>query len=316
MSIIEKAVGKLGSSPKPEQPQPTSIESADERSGRSSQDKVSHSSRAAEGTVKLRTIEIPFDNLHQRGMLTPAVPRSLIAEEYRSIKRPILKNIDGKTASELRFANLVMVTSALEGDGKTFSSINLAISIAMEMDRTVLFVDADVAKATAGSLLGVPRNSPGLIDVLEGNGTQIGDVICRTNMDKLSILPAGRSHEKSNELLASEGMSRLMGELSQRYSDRVIVFDSPPLLLTTEAGVLASFVGQIVFVVSADRTPQQTVVEAIEHISEDKMVGMVLNRARRRKFIGFGYGYGLGYGYGYAENNPVAPAPRQSTVSS
>ena len=135
----------------------------------------------------------------------------------------------------------------------------------------------------------------------------------RTSMPKLTIMPTGNAHERSNELLASDAMQRLMLELSQRYPDRVIVFDSPPLLLTTEASVLASFMGQIVFVVAADRTPQHAVTEALEHIGEDKMVGMVLNRSRKRRTGAFGYGYGYGYGdgYGYGSRDKEGPGSNQ-----
>ncbi len=123
--------------------------------------------------------------------------------------------------------NLIMVTSALPGEGKTFSAINLAISMAMEQDKTVLFVDADVAKASAGRLLGVPKGSRGLIDVLE-HGVSLREVLYHTNIPKLRVLPAGSAHERATELLASEGMRALMSDLSRRYADRVIVFDSPP----------------------------------------------------------------------------------------
>ncbi|MBN7797454.1 XrtA-associated tyrosine autokinase [Parahaliea mediterranea] len=309
MSIIEKAVGELGKRKNTgrepvEADAPTAVQRASDSTTAAAVVATDEARQArrelpVEPEASRGVIEIPFNDLHKKGMLTPAIPRSAIAEEYRTIKRPILKNIDGHVTTKIPFANLVMVTSALQGDGKTFSSINLALSIAMEMDKTVLFVDADIAKATAGKLLGVPPKSQGLIDILENKGVTPGDVLLRTNMEKLSILPAGNVHEHANELLASSGMRALMVELSERYSDRVIVFDSPPLLLTTEAGVLASFMGQIVFVVRADHTPQQAVVEALEHIGPDKMVGTVLNRARRRRVSPFGYGYSYGYGYGY-----------------
>jgi exopolysaccharide/PEP-CTERM locus tyrosine autokinase len=257
-----------------------------------------------------RPIVIPFDSLQQLGYLTPSIPRSAIAEEYRTIKRPLLTNIAGHSAVPIKNANLIMVTSALQGDGKTYSSINLAMSIAMEQDKTVLFVDADTAKAEAGRVLGVPPGSPGLIDVLEDKGVNVSDVILRTNVEKLRILPAGNVHAHSNELLASAVMRRLMLELSERYSDRVIVFDSPPLLLTTEAGVLANLMGQIVFVVGAETTPQNAVAQAMEHIGQDKTVGLVLNRARRHsKLFGYGYGYSYrqyGYGYGSREREPAS----------
>jgi protein-tyrosine kinase len=256
-------------------------------------------------------VKIPFKELRELGMLTPAIPRSAIAEEYRTIKRPLLINIAGDSVTPpIPNGNLIMVTSALEGDGKTFSSICLSLSISMERDKHVLFVDADTAKAEAGRMLGVPSTSPGLIDVLENKGAKAADFILSTNVDKLRILPAGGVHTHANELLASARMRQLMLELSDEDPNRVIVFDSPPLLLTTEAAVLASFMGQIVFVVSADMTPQYAVTQAIEHIGEEKMVGMVLNRARRRinpYYYTYGYGGGpYGYGHRSAESAPEA----------
>ncbi len=241
-------------------------------------------------------VKIPFRELRHVGMLTPDNPRSVIAEEYRTIKRPLLINIAGDSVTApIPHGNLIMVTSALDGDGKTFCAISLAISIAMEQDKTVLFVDADTSKAEAGKLLGVAASCPGLIDVLQNSGASVSDYILSTNVDKLRILPAGALHSHANELLASAKMQQLMLELSEEDPDRVVIFDSPPLLLTTEATVLADFMGQIVFVVSAEMTPQHAVTRAIEQIGEEKMVGMVLNRARQRMnpyYHAYGYGYG------------------------
>lgn len=320
MSIIEKAVNALskgGGDAAPESPRGgaggrgVDASSAVERAGRGpdtqSQAAVRSESRAEsfDDAVPTHTsaisdnyVKLNFEDLRDIGILTPSVPRSAIAEEYRTIKRPLLMNIAGDDAAPpIKHGNLIMVTSALEGDGKTFTSISLAISIAMEQDKTVLFVDADTAKAEAGRILGIPSDTPGLIDVLEDSDIALSDVILHTNIDKLRILPAGDLHTHANELLASDRMRQLMIEMSERHPDRVIVFDSPPLLLTTEAAVLASFMGQIVFVVSADMTPQHAVSQAIEHIGEDKMVGMVLNRARRRSNPYY-YTYGEVYGYG------------------
>ncbi|MEX1198491.1 MAG: AAA family ATPase [Pseudohongiellaceae bacterium] len=247
-------------------------------------------------------VDIPFDLLHARGYLTPVTPRSMTAEEFRTIKRPLLKNIAGESAARIDNANLVMVTSPLEGDGKTFCSLNLAMSIAMEQDKTVLYIDADVHKASAGRLLGVPDDAPGLIDILMGNA-EPEHTILNSSMDTLRIMGAGSSHEKATELLAGERMQQLIQELSTRYSDRVIIFDSPPLLLTNEASVLASFMGQIVFVAAANYTPQYAVQQALERIGRDKMVAMMLNKAplRRFNFFGLGNAYGYGYGYGVRE---------------
>ena len=261
-------------------------------------------------------VEIPFEALHERGMLTPAVPRSVVAEAFRTIKRPLLRNMALTGSNGIEFANLVMVTSALQGEGKTHTSISLAISLAMEQDKRVLFIDADIAKAAAGNSLGVPRDSLGLIDVLERDDVGLSDVILKTNMDKLSIVPAGAFHERCNELLASDGMLEIMQEMSLRYPDRVVIFDSPPMLLTTEAGVLANLMGQIVFVVQADYTPQHVVAESLERISEDKVVGMVLNQARSSKFNRLGYGYGYGYGYGHAAYGEGARYPKEAPEGS
>jgi protein-tyrosine kinase len=256
-------------------------------------------------------VKIPFRELRDLGMLTPDIPRSVIAEEYRTIKRPLLINIAGDSVTApIPHGNLIMVTSALDGDGKTFCAISLAMSIAMEQDKTVLFVDADTSKAEAGHLLGVPASCPGLIDVLQNAGGSVYDCILSTNVEKLRILPAGALHNHANELLASAKMQQLMLELSEEDPDRVVIFDSPPLLLTTEATVLADFMGQIVFVVSAEMTPQHAVTRAIERIGEEKMVGMVLNRARQRMNP-----YYHAYGYG-DESNESGQRERRSAPQS
>lgn len=306
MSIIEKAVEKLNSTEADRQAvQPhcesQAVNGAEDSSivntgvahlGQQSAPKPSLTSN----TSKSIDIEISFENLAKRGMVTPDSPRSPIAEEYRAIKRPLLTNIEGKGAVNIRYPNLIMVTSALQGEGKTFSAVNLAMSIAMEQDKTVLLVDADISKASAARLLGVPDSSPGLIDVLEEERLHIGDVILRTNIPNLRIVPAGRVHERSTELLASQSMYRVAEELAQRYADRVVVFDSPPLLLTNEAQVVASLVGQVVFVIAAEQTSQRAVTEALDMLDDEAVVGMILNKTKHAFTSKFGYGYGYGYG--------------------
>lgn len=256
-------------------------------------------------------VQIPFRELRHLGMLTPDNPRSAIAEEYRSIKRPLLINIAGDSVTTpIPYGNLIMVTSALEGDGKTFCAISLAMSIAMEQDKTVLFVDADTSKSDAGKMLGVAATSPGLIDLLQNSRASVADFILTTNVEKLRILPSGSLHTHANELLASARMQQLMLELSEEDPNRVIIFDSPPLLLTTEATVLSDFMGQIVFVVSADMTPQHAVRQAIEQIGEEKMVGMVLNRSRKRMnpyYHAYGYG-GESYASGSHDRRSALPS--------
>jgi len=328
MSIIEKAVNalgkgdssdeKTGASTKVEPTVGNTVQRANDGPGESAAERsaaavdapsASPESTYAGGEISgtAEMVKIPFQQLREKGMLTPAIPRSAIAEEYRTIKRPLLTNISGDAVTPpIPHGNLIMVTSALEGDGKTFSSISLALSIAMEQDKTVLFVDADTAKAEAGRMIGVPPNAPGLIELIEDKNARPNDFILPSNVEKLRVLPAGGVHTHANELLASDRMRQLMVELSEEFPDRVIVFDSPPLLLTTEAAVLAGFMGQIVFVVSADMTPQHAVTQAIEHIGQDKMVGLVLNRSRRRSNP-YHYTYGAGpYGYGSRDREAAA----------
>ncbi len=321
MSIIEKAVGKL------EKKASAAMESAEEDAADDyakiqpldaveidileplDQDEPEQVVAAApvvesrtEEDIQNRTIELPIARINSLGMVSPDLPRSKVAEEYRVIKRPLLMNISGDGAAVVDNANLILVTSALAGEGKTFSAINLAMSIAMEQDKTVLFVDADVSKATATHFLGIPDDQKGLIDILQKDHITIGDVLLHTNIPNLKVLPAGHAHDRPTELLASDNMRAVMLELSRRYSDRVIVFDSPPLLQTTEAAVLANLVGQIVLVVAANETPQGAVTEAIQHIRDDKVIGMLLNKSSGSDAGQYGYGYGYGgYGYGGRE---------------
>ncbi|MCB1632614.1 MAG: hypothetical protein KDI23_12340, partial [Pseudomonadales bacterium] len=163
MSIIEKAIEKLE-------------KQAQDAVAREAAAKPAPPPQVAAARVR-PVAQIPLAELSSRGFVTPDQPRSQIAEEYRMIKRPLLANIDGETAAQVPNANLIMVTSALEGEGKTFTAINLAMSLCMEENRTVLLVDGDVAKASAGVRLGVPEDSLGLIDVLEHDDMRIEDVL-------------------------------------------------------------------------------------------------------------------------------------------
>jgi protein-tyrosine kinase len=246
-----------------------------------------------------REVEIDFVRLAQQGMLTLENVDKTLAEEYRAIKRPLLNNAFGKEAANISHANLIMVTSSLPGEGKSFSAINLAMSMASEMDRTVLLVEADVAKPAACQYLGIPEPEKGLVDYLADPDVGFSDLMLKTNVPKLSLLPAGRRHAHSTELLASTNMRNLMDELSQRYVDRVVIFDSPPLLLTSEAVVLAGLMGQIVLVIEAGKTPQSAVKDAVALLDEQQIVGVLLNKSERGIGTGYGfYGYGGYGGYG------------------
>ena len=237
-----------------------------------------------------RPVEIDLDAMATAGYITPDAPRAQIADEFRVIKRPIIKNAHWKSGAKVDRGNCVMVTSALPGEGKTFFAINLALSIALEIDSTVLLVDADVANPSVAKVMNLPH-AKGLMDLLTSDGLDVADVLLRTNVDKLSLLPAGTPHPRATEMLASEAMTALVAEMASRYPDRILVFDSPPLLVTTEARALASHMGQIVMVVESDRTSQVAVTRALETIETCPIVLMALNKAPRSE-VGSYYGYG------------------------
>jgi hypothetical protein len=161
----------------------------------------------------VRHIDINFARLKARGFVTPDAGSSQIAEEFRVIKRPIIRNAVGRGA--VKHGNLVMVTSALPSEGKTFTSLNLALSIATEIDSTVLLVDGDVAHPSIPEIIGAPHG-PGLLDLLTRDDLDFGDALVKTNIEKLSLLPAGTRHRRSTELLASEQMASLLREISKR----------------------------------------------------------------------------------------------------
>jgi receptor protein-tyrosine kinase len=234
-------------------------------------------------------LELDLRRLASMGYVTPDNPRTQIANEFRVIKRPILSNVQNRSAAPVERANLIMVTSSLPGEGKTFVAINLAISIAMELDTTVLLVDADVSRPSVLQRLNLPA-SPGLLDILTDSSRSIGDVLLRTSLDKLSILPAGAPKGHATELLASVQMARVVDELATRYSDRIIVFDAPPLLVSTESRVLATHMGQVVVVVESERTPHHTVTNALTTLEACPVVLPLLNKASRPD-VGSYYGY-------------------------
>jgi len=245
-----------------------------------------------------QSVEIDLDALAAAGIVSPNAPRSQIADQFRVIKRPLISNAAGKGASVVVNGNLIMVTSALPGEGKSFTAINLAMSIATELDLTVLLVDADVGRPSVMNLLGLPAG-PGLLDLVVDGSRELSEMLLKTNIKKLTILPSGTAHPRATELLASEAMTRLISDMATRYADRIIIFDSPPLLLTTESRVLASHMGQIVMVVQAEKTRQSAVLQALATIERCPVKLMLLNQARTQVSSGYEDGYGYGYGYGY-----------------
>lgn len=236
---------------------------------------------------------IPLTNIQKEGFVSN-IGRHTINEEYRAIKRKVLSNAFGPLAKTLNNANIVMVTSPNPNEGKTFTAINLALSIALEQDKTVLLVDADVLRPSVMKTIGQPFEN-GLMEYLLGEVDDLSEVIHNTTLDTLRIIPAGKSHHLSTELLASEKMLESVSEFAHRYPDRVVIIDSPPLLGINETAILANLAGQAVVVVQEGKTSLNRLSQAVEHLNPDMAKGFVINKAKRSGNEGSGY-YGYYYG--------------------
>ena len=252
--------------------------------------------RASNGRRCAR-VELDLPALTARGFITPANSETELATDFRRIKRPLLLAIKKVEASDGREnpANLIVVTSSLPGEGKTFTSLNLAFSIAAEMDRSVLLVDGDVAKSAVAEVLGVTPEI-GLTDVLNRGGGGIDDAVMATNVPGLELLSSGPRLPNTDELFASEMMRRVMRQLADRDPRRLVLVDAPPLLARTEAPNVARLASQVVVVVEADKTPQASVTEALSLLQGCENVSLILNKVTRRASDRYTYGYGYGYG--------------------
>jgi receptor protein-tyrosine kinase len=233
-------------------------------------------------------IDLDLPKLGSAGYLEPEDPESMMANEFRKIKRPIIQACQGKLAAPVANANRIMVTSSVPGEGKSFVSLNLALSIAMERDSTVLLIDADTTRRSLSRLLGTGSH-PGLLDLLGGNSVEVSDALMRTNVERLTLLSAGQPRRHATELLASEAMEQLVEELASRYTDRILIFDTPPLLGAPEPAVLATHMGQILVVVEADKTTHRVLTNALTTVQSCPLVTTILNKATARADSGYYY---------------------------
>ncbi|MCP4408332.1 MAG: polysaccharide biosynthesis tyrosine autokinase [Gammaproteobacteria bacterium] len=301
MSSFEKAMKRYFGSTNNKDTAQTSDPSANNPHAPADRTAVEHSGQdkepgAAQPTTSPPiTIDIPRLEKDRIVLFSPSNRNAV--DEYRNIKRPLLHNAFGKRSTTTDHGNLVMVTSAVKGEGKTTTAINLALSIAKELDRTVLLVDADASQRGVSRMMGIEERQ-GLTDLLSASVTNPGEVLVKTDIPKLTLLPAGQEHPQFTELLASDNMRHLAEELSTRYPDRLILFDAPPLLVTNEARVLAGLMGQILLVVEAEKTTQPMLKEAISYLDNSKPIGTVLNKSR------LGFSKGGYYGYGYPSHQP------------
>ena len=240
---------------------------------------------------------IDFERLEKNGHISLTGERKQINEEYREIKRKLLANSFGSLSKTLHNPNIIMVTSSRPSEGKTFTATNLAMSIASEQDKTVLLVDADVLKPNVLNTLGLERRK-GLMEYLTGDVEDIADVLYPTNIDKLKIIPAGKSHHLSTELLASQKMHDTVDEFANRYPDRIVIFDTPPLIGINESAILANFAGQAVVVVEEGRAKINDIKMSVERLNPDMAIGFVVNKSIHNDTDGSGY-----YGYYYSERS-------------
>lgn len=287
MSTIEKALDKLGQAAVAEPvPATPATDSVDTLVNAQAAQVVQADNKTAS-----QFINIDLDSLSKRNFVAKATERKLIYEEYRVIKRKLINNAFGPLSSSLKNPNLILVSSSRPGEGKTFTSVNLALSIALEQDKTVLLVDADVLRPNVSRTLeiSVPR---GLTDYLSSDSVDVTDIMYSTNVERLKLIAAGKPHHLSTELLASDKMAALVDEFASRYPDRIVIFDAPPLLGVNETSVLAGMCGQAVIVLEENKTKLNELEKAISMLPPDLATGFVINKAHYSRDKGYGYGYG------------------------
>jgi protein-tyrosine kinase len=248
-----------------------------------------------------KVAHIDLVRLQEAGMVTPIGGRGRVLDEYRLIKRPIMRNAVSGTEPHDKRRNLVMVTSAKPGEGKTFTAICLAMSVVAEENTQVLLVDLDIANQQLCRTLGI-RSEVGLINLLHGAAPALSEVLVQTDVPRLAVLPAGADHPLAHELLASPKMRSLMSDISNRYRDGLVIFDTAPALVSTDPSVLAMNVGQVIIVVEANRTGRSSVEEAVSLVIGCEQISFVLNRVAASELIDqYGSYYGDRYDRGGSE---------------
>jgi exopolysaccharide/PEP-CTERM locus tyrosine autokinase len=249
-----------------------------------------------------RYVKIDTAALREIGLLPPAQEERRLAQQYRQIKRPLIANAIGRGGERQPQGQTIMIASALPGEGKTFTTVNLAFSMALEKGIRVVLVDADVGKPQLSRLFGL-EDAPGLLDALRDPLLDIESLLVDTDIPGLQLLPAGKRSEDATELLSSSRMADVETMLTGRDPNRIVVLDSPPLLITPESHALAQSAGQIVLVVRSRVTKQRDVMDALSHIGHRPCVSLLLNQSISAAKGGYYY-------YGYGESFPTEAPPR------
>lgn len=226
-----------------------------------------------------QTIRLDTRRLSASGIFSPATHANRTTEEIRLVKQAMIQRQSEASGAGLPNAALAMVTSTREGEGKSFISANLALSLAAEEGRSVILIDADPHRSAVASIFGV-SSKKGLIDAIADERLQLSDVLIGTDVEGLYIIPAGHQHALSAELFSSERTSRFFQRLMAQYPDAILILDAPPVLATSEASALARQVGQILYVVEAERIGRSEIAEALDLISMCPKIGFVLNKIR------------------------------------
>jgi protein-tyrosine kinase len=216
--------------------------------------------------------------LARYGINLPSAGRSRTVEEFRLVKRNLMTQLSqGGSLADQRSSRLIMVTSARPGEGKTFISLNLALAFASERDVKALLVDVDTQHSNFPTILGIPGER-GIVDVLAGT-CELSDVLVRTNIPNLMVLPCGRGGPHVPELFSSNQMAALMAEMTRRFADRYVIFDTPPCMASSDAAALAPLVGQIVFIVEANHTQQMEIEASLGMLSACPRISLLLNKS-------------------------------------
>jgi len=203
-----------------------------------------------------------------------------VSDQIKTLRSQVLNKMAKLNAST------VMITSANPGEGKTFTSINLGISIAQELDKTVLLIDADMKNPTrdhhdfASDFLNIDVET-GLAEVLQGH-IDLDDALINPGIEKLTILPGGHYLESSAELLGSPQMERLVKDVKTRYKNRVIIFDTPAILKCADPVQLSRFVETVLFVVEEEKTTAENIKQSLSLLSDVDVIGMILNKSKTK----------------------------------
>lgn len=216
---------------------------------------------------------------------------TLAAEQYRQLRTKVLRS------RKLYSHNAFLISSALPGEGKTVTAIGLAITIAQGLQDTVLLVDSDLRKPAVHRMLGINQQK-GLSEFLMGKAS-LEEVLINTRIDKLKVITAGAIPPNPSELISSDEMGKLITELKTRYQNRIIIFDSPPVVSITDSVILSQKVDEVLLVVYANHTPKEAVVDALADLSEANIMGVVLNHFDSTSRY---YKYNYNYGYGYHQS--------------